>query len=314
MELLSLPDEALSVIAAHLKPDIRLTSFSLAHSRLRAAADHANKTQLSFSHTFRLHSSRDHAMKDEWWEMFDVTGKGDPRAAPDYRRKCCNHFANWLVEHGQCLTRLQLTNFNMQLFSPLPALKELELYGCGALWHDDDNFGCYRQIFAADIPDAVTSLTKLDMGICTWYTETYQQIAALTNLQHFTFSSPTRADNGWHYGCRGPPHDLEFGYTHEPYLDSAFFKTLTNLTHLELRISTGATGKPVLTIDGAEEHKNAVQHLSCLVKLQALIITNNSISPQLAEGLSGLRNMTALTRLHLAPVSKYTGWQPAGTM
>jgi hypothetical protein len=107
------------------------------------------------------------------------------------------------------------------------------------------------------------------MGICTWGTETYQQVAALTNLQHFTFSSPILNDN---YGCSGPPHDLEFGYTHEPYLHSAFFKTLTNLTHLELRISAGPTGRPLLTIDGSKEHNNAIQHLSCLVKLQTLII------------------------------------------
>jgi hypothetical protein len=138
VEILNLPDEVLAVIAAHLPPDLRLTDFSLAHSRLRAAADHATKTQLSFSHTFQLYSPRDRALRDEWWDVWTK----DPRAIPDYRRECCDGFANWLLKHGQNLTRLQLTNFNIQLFNPLPDLKDLELYGCGAVWHDDDNFGC----------------------------------------------------------------------------------------------------------------------------------------------------------------------------
>jgi hypothetical protein len=73
-------------------------------------------------------------------------------------------------------------------------------------------------------------------------------------------------------------------------------------------------GTSLLTIDGYREHENAVQHLSCLVKLQTLIITNERMSVCLAEGLNGLRNMTALTCLYLGPSSNRvdgTNWVPS---
>jgi hypothetical protein len=62
-------------------------------------------------------------------------------------------------------------------------------------------------------------------------------------------------------------------------------------------------GRPLLNIDGYSEDDNAVQHLSCLVKLQTLVITSQYMSVHLAEGLQGLRNMTAIRCLHLGPSS-----------
>ena len=187
MELLSLPDEALSVIAAHLKPDIRLTSFSLAHSRLRAAADHATKTQLSLRHTFRMGSPWDRYKctytSDEW------DGESDPRNIPDRRRKCCDSFAqHWLPQPGQHLTRLDLTTFNMELTHLPPSLRELELQGCPALWHDthgDYNYytnTIFQTGWGRDLSALI--MTKLHMGLCSCYSETLQQVTALTNLQH----------------------------------------------------------------------------------------------------------------------------------
>jgi hypothetical protein len=54
MDISAFPDEVLIAIAAKLTPGLRLSSFSLAHSRLKAAADHATKAQDAFSHTFSM--------------------------------------------------------------------------------------------------------------------------------------------------------------------------------------------------------------------------------------------------------------------
>jgi hypothetical protein len=239
MEILNFPDEVLSVIAAHLKPCIRLTSFSLAHSRLRAAADHATKTQLSLRHTFRWVDPWDHRKNltsDEW------DRQSDPRNIPDRRQKCCNNFAqHWLPQHGQHLTRLDLTNFNLELSHLPPCLKELELHGCPALWHgsNDDEWHHYSyfnsMMFRADVPHALSALTKLDMGLCSCSSETLQQVTAMTNLQHFAFTK-----TGFVYAscrCAGsePP-------VLHPHLDSELFKALTKLTHLELCTYDGRTG------------------------------------------------------------------------
>ncbi len=61
MDILKFPDEVLSVLAAQLPPSLRFSTFSLAHSRLRAAAEHTTKTQACISHTFALH----HNYRDE---------------------------------------------------------------------------------------------------------------------------------------------------------------------------------------------------------------------------------------------------------
>jgi hypothetical protein len=75
------------------------------------------------------------------------------------------------------------------------------------------------------------------------------------------------------------------------------------MTFILLLFCTVEDGRPLLTIDGYSEDDNAVQHLSCVVKLQTLVITSQYMSVHLAEGLQGLRNMTAITCLHLGPSS-----------
>lgn len=79
-------------------------------------------------------------------------------------------------------------------------------------------------IFRTDGPHA---LTKLHVGLCSCYSETLQQVTALTNLQHFTFTKPGYVGESCR-GIRSEPPVLR------PHLDSGFFKALTNLTHLEL--------------------------------------------------------------------------------
>jgi hypothetical protein len=76
-------------------------------------------------------------------------------------------------------------------------------------------------------------------------------------------------------------------------------------TFIFLLFCTAEDGRPLLTIDGYSRNDNAVQHLSCLVKLKTLIITSEGMSARLAEGCMGLSNMTALTCLTLGSSRLY---------
>lgn len=128
MDLLALPDEVLIAIAAQLPPGLRLSSFCLAHSRLKAAVDHATKAQDAFSHTFSMFTAcSQHQKTDEdLWDCYD-----DPRDVPDHRQNCCRNFAGaWLPQHGQHLTKLQLNNFNYGFSTLPPGLKELAARLC----------------------------------------------------------------------------------------------------------------------------------------------------------------------------------------
>jgi hypothetical protein len=66
---------------------------------------------------------------------------------------------------------------------------------------------------------------------------------------------------------------------------------------LELRTTSLSTGRIGLAIDWMCD--NAMQHLSCLVKLQTLIIHHGRMSGRLAAGLVGLQHLTELNQLDL---------------
>jgi hypothetical protein len=132
----------------------------------------------------------------------------------------------------------------------------------------------------------VTTLTKLHMGACSYTLNTIRQVAAATQLKHLTFSCPEPEDPACYLGVF--PSSLEHNT----------LQRLTKLTHLELRMTSLSTGKIGLDIDWS--HHNAVQHLSCLVKLQTLIIHHGRMSGKLAAALVGLQHLTELNRLNLS--------------
>jgi hypothetical protein len=319
MDLLAFPDEVLVSVAAHLPPGHRIGSFSLAHSRLKAAADHATKAQDAFSHTFsmfRTHTWHPGNQNNEDDYDRDRWDYDDPRDMPNFREDCCCNFARcWLPKHGQHLTKLQLTNFNKGFDTLPPGLRELELHGCAARWHERmerglvHTFGwatssCFcigattsAATWTRDMLRDLTSLTKLHMGACSYSQNTIRQVAAATNLKHLTYSCPVPELPSC---C--------IGYF-TSYLETDSLKNLTNLTHLELRTVSPTTGRIQLEIDGGKHgYDNAIQHLSCLVKLQTLIIHTGSVSVNLAAALEGLRGMADLTRLELsaAKAHKFT--------
>jgi hypothetical protein len=305
MDILASPDEVLVTIAAHLPPGLRLSSFSLAHSRLRAAADHATKAQNAFSHTFSMfkaqpvHRYNYGDEEDEEYRLCEADFYDDRRDAPDHRQHCCSNFAGcWFPQHGQHLTKLQLTNVNKG-FSTLPrGLKELELHGCGARWHAAAEGGLVHTFGWAtcsggrcDMLYELTSLTKLHMGACSYSQNTIRQVGVATNLKHLTYSCPV------------PELPSCYIRIFSSHLETDPLRCLTNLTHLELCAVSPTTGRIQLEIDGGKYgYDNAVlrQHLSRLVKPQTLIIRTGSVSVNLAAGLKGLRSMTDLTRLELA--------------
>jgi hypothetical protein len=140
----------------------------------------------------------------------------------------------------------------------------------------------------------LTSLTKLHMGACSHSLSTIRSVAAATDLQHLTYSCPVPELPSCYIG---------FFTSH---LENESLKFLTNLTHLELRTVSLTTGRVQLEVEGGKYgYDNAVQHLSCLVKLQTLIMHTGSVSANLAAGLEGLRSMTGLTRLELAASKPY---------
>lgn len=129
----------------------------------------------------------------------------------------------------------------------------------------------------------LTSLTKLHMGACSCTQNTIRQVAAATNLQHLIYSCPAPELPSCYIGV------------FSSHLEHKSLQRLTNLTHLGLRTVSPTTGRIQLEVDGGKYgFDNAVQHLSCLVKLQTLIMHTGSVSANLAAGLEGLRSMTGL--------------------
>lgn len=180
-------------------------------------------------------------------------------------------------------------------------LKELELHGCAARWHERTNAGL-THIFDCATRDnlephmllKLTSLTKLHMGACSYTSDTIDNVAAATNLKHLTFSCPVP---------ELPSCSLA---TYSCYLSSRTLKRLTNLTHLELCAISPTTGKTWLAIGGSgyPTSDGVIQHLSRLVKLQTLIIHASSMSAHLSDGLEGVHRLAALSRLEFYPTTQ----------
>jgi hypothetical protein len=300
MDVLQLPDEVLQAIAAHLPSGLRLGSFSLAHSRLQAAADYATQAEASFSHTFTMYPPQPEDVITRAWKS---NNKEDPRNMPDRRQRCCSLLAWWLPTHGHHLTKLQLTNFNYH-FVDLPlGLKELELRGCGSRWHNNDGRGLCDPFWSLyrgrSIMQDLTALTKLHLGACEHSYLTIMHLTALTNLQHFTFTHPkpeVKQDmdyysdmDGYTYGRPEPVAvRADCCGKYKSFWGSETLKSLTKLTHLELRmlVDTNAYSVP----------NNALHHLMCLSKLQTLILPQVYMSAKLAADVGSL---TGLTHLHL---------------
>lgn len=287
MSLLALPDEVITAVASQLPPGQRHSSFSLAHSRLQAAADQATNAQPVFRHTFSL-NSKPSQQNDDDYDDYD-----DARDCPDHRQECCEHFGRrWLRDHGQHLTKLKLTNFNKGFKELPPQLKELELHGCAARWHAPDECGVTQTFGYAtcsggsrDMLRELTSLTKLHMGCCAYTYNTPRQVAAATSLQHLTWSHPA----------------LELAScvmkNYPTVMEDGALKHLTNLTHLEFRCIS-PSWRTVLCLDYSE-FSNPLQYLSRLVKLQTLIIDTGRMSALMSAGFQGLKHLTNITHLEL---------------
>lgn len=304
MDVLQLPDVVLQAIAAHLPSGLRLGSFSLAHSRLQAAADHA--TQASFSHTFTMYPPQPRMVITRGW---NPNNKEDPRNMPDRRQRCCSLLAWWLPTHGHHLTNLQLTNFNYH-FVDLPlGLKELELRGCGSRWHNYDGCGLCDPFWSLyrgrSIMRDLTALTKLHLGACEHSYSTIKHLTALTNLQHFTFTHPkpeVKQDMDYYSDSLINMINMINGYTfgrldpvavradccgkHKSFWDSETLKSLTKLTHLELRM--------LIDTNAYSVRNKTLHHLMCLSKLQTLILPQILMSAKLAADVGSLTGLTHL--------------------
>ena len=161
-------------------------------------------------------------------------------------------------------------------------------------WATSSVYGSGDVTWTRDMLRDLTSLTKLHMGACSYSQNTIRQVAAATNLKHLTYSCPVP---------ELPSCCIGYFTSH---LETDSIKNLTSLSHLELRTVSPSTGRIQLEIDGGKHgYDNAIENLSCLVKLQTLIIHTGSVSVNLSAALEGLHGMAGLTRLQLSAAKAY---------
>jgi hypothetical protein len=176
------------------------------------------------------------------------------------------------------------------------------------------------------------------VGACEHSSGSIQRLTALTNLKHFTFSHPEitlgqpsrfphcQQLQGLEKGSMRMTHCSDRcdcsgkGYTAR--MEIKTLQALTNLTHLELYM-THQDGASLLVLPrysvygdwydysyddqgNPARQYNILPHLSCLVKLQTLMIQDES-ARKLADRLDVLQSMTTLTCLHVGFLSKPSG-------